>query len=207
MANIPNHLQILYLRQKAMTNLPQTKQETDYAARSHWLRAATLGANDGLVSISSLMMGIGATRAGSKATILTGFAALFAGACSMAAAEFVSIHSIETARTKSERRRRSIPNPLLAAMASALAFLLGGIVPLLAAAFVDDSRVGAGAVAAAGTLGMAAFGGVRAALGGTGVVGGCGRVVVGGWVAMGITFGLTKLIGDSGFGGVVNSVE
>ncbi|XP_047975808.1 vacuolar iron transporter homolog 4-like [Salvia hispanica] len=203
--NIPNHLQILYLTQNAMTNLPQIKQETDYAA---WLRAATLGANDGLVSISSLVMGIGATGAGSKATILTGFAALFAGSCSMAAAEFASVHSIDqTARTKRERRR-SIPNyPLLAAMASALAFLMGGIVPLLAAAFVDDSRVGAGVVAAAGTLGMAAFGGAGAALGGTGLGGGCGRVVVGGWVAMGITFGLTKLVGDIGFGGVFNSVE
>ncbi|KAG6406803.1 hypothetical protein SASPL_134414 [Salvia splendens] len=156
-----------------MTNLPQFKQETDYTARSHWLRASTLGANDGLVSISSLMMGIGATRAGSKATILTGFSALFAGACSMAVAKFVSVHPIETARMKREGRR-SIPNPLLAAMVSALAFLLGGIVPLLAAAFVDDSRVGTGVAAAAGTLGMAAFGGAGAALGGTGWGGGCG---------------------------------
>ncbi|KAL1534301.1 vacuolar iron transporter 4-like [Salvia divinorum] len=202
-----------------MTNLPQIKEGTDYAARAQWLRAAMLGANDGLVSISSLMMGIGATKAGSKAMILTGFTALLAGSCSMAAGEFVSVHSqleIETARMKRERRSavenggreaKLIPNPLLAAMASALAFLLGGIVPLLAAAFVDDCRVGVGVVAAAGTLGMAAFGGVGAALGGTGLVGGCGRVVVGGWVAMGTTFGLTKLVGDSGFGGVVDVIE
>lgn len=64
--------------------------------RSHhsgWLRAAVLGANDGIISIASLMMGIAAAQADSAAILLAGVAGLVAGAMSMAAGEYVSVRS------------------------------------------------------------------------------------------------------------------
>jgi VIT1/CCC1 family predicted Fe2+/Mn2+ transporter len=64
--------------------------------RSHhsgWLRAAVLGANDGIISTASLMMGIAAAEADTSAILLAGVAGLVAGAMSMAAGEYVSVRS------------------------------------------------------------------------------------------------------------------
>ena len=60
---------------------------------SGWLRAAVLGANDGIISTASLMMGIVAANAESSTVVLTGIAGLVAGAMSMAAGEYVSVRS------------------------------------------------------------------------------------------------------------------
>jgi len=65
----------------------------DYMARAQWLRAAVLGANDGLVSVASLMIGVGAVNATRKAMLVSGMAGLVAGACSMAIGEFVSVYA------------------------------------------------------------------------------------------------------------------
>ncbi|KAH6829871.1 Vacuolar iron transporter family protein [Perilla frutescens var. hirtella] len=208
----PNQLQIEISKENAISsNLPNREEEIDYSGRAQWIRAAVLGANDGLVSIASLMMGVGALQHDVRAMILTGFAGLFAGACSMAIGEFVSVYSqldIEMAQMKRENgimagngeseEKEKLPNPLQAAMASALAFSLGAIVPLLAAAFITNHKIRLGVVVVATTVGLVAFGGVGAVLGRTKVVKSCGRVVVGGWMAMAITFGLTKLLGSSG---------
>lgn len=64
--------------------------------RSHrigWLRAAVLGANDGIVSTASLIIGVAAANAEHGSTIVAGAAGLVAGAMSMAAGEYVSVHS------------------------------------------------------------------------------------------------------------------
>ncbi len=58
-----------------------------------WLRAAVLGANDGIISTASLMMGIASAQAVSSTVLLTGIAGLVAGALSMAAGEYVSVRS------------------------------------------------------------------------------------------------------------------
>ncbi|KAJ6920227.1 hypothetical protein NC651_013974 [Populus alba x Populus x berolinensis] len=187
-------------------------EDYDYSKRAQWLRAAVLGANDGLVSTASLMMGVGAVKQDLKAMILTGFAGLVAGACSMAIGEFVSVHSqldIELAQMKRDRKRKdteekeegeneSLPNPLLAAAASALAFSVGALVPLLAASFIRQYKVRLGVVVAAVTLALMIFGWLGAVLGKAPAVRSSLRVLVGGWLAMAITFGLTKLIGSSG---------
>lgn len=79
------------------------KEEVDYMQRAQWLRAALLGANDGLVTVASLMMGVGSIKEDVKAMLLVGFAGLVAGACSMAIGEFVSVctqRDIETAQMK-----------------------------------------------------------------------------------------------------------
>lgn len=61
--------------------------------RTGWLRAAVLGANDGIVSTASLVLGVAATGASTKTILVTGVASLVAGAMSMAAGEYVSVSS------------------------------------------------------------------------------------------------------------------
>jgi len=67
--------------------------EDHRTSRIGWLRAAVLGANDGILSTGSLMMGIAAANASQSSILLTGIAGLVAGAMSMAAGEYVSVHS------------------------------------------------------------------------------------------------------------------
>ena len=61
--------------------------------RIGWLRAAVLGANDGIVSTASLVVGVAAAHASPNSILVTGIAGLVAGAMSMAAGEYVSVHS------------------------------------------------------------------------------------------------------------------
>ena len=67
--------------------------ETHRTQRVGWLRAAVLGANDGIVSTASLLVGVAAAHASQTTLLTTGVAALVAGAMSMAAGEYVSVHS------------------------------------------------------------------------------------------------------------------
>src|SRR5690348_1894770 len=67
--------------------------ERHASARIGWLRAAVLGANDGIVSTASLIVGVAAAEASRSSVLLAGVAALFAGAMSMAAGEYVSVSS------------------------------------------------------------------------------------------------------------------
>jgi vacuolar iron transporter family protein len=67
--------------------------ERHLSYRSNWLRAAVLGANDGIVSTSSLVLGVAASGASSSAILTAGIAGLVAGSLSMAAGEFVSVSS------------------------------------------------------------------------------------------------------------------
>lgn len=67
--------------------------DTHYIHRSNWLRAAVLGANDGIISISSLAIGVAAASATREPIVLAATAGLVAGALSMAAGEYVSVSS------------------------------------------------------------------------------------------------------------------
>lgn len=71
----------------------RTHQESHRSERGGWLRAAILGADDGIVSTASLMMGVGAASESKGAMIVAGIAGLVAGALSMAAGEYVSVSS------------------------------------------------------------------------------------------------------------------
>lgn len=64
-----------------------------YVNRANWLRAAVLGANDGILSTTSLVIGIAAANTERSAIVLAALAGLVSGACSMAAGEFVSVSS------------------------------------------------------------------------------------------------------------------
>jgi VIT1/CCC1 family predicted Fe2+/Mn2+ transporter len=76
-----------------MTSRKSRPAETHLSYRSGWLRAAILGANDGIVSTASLVLGVAASGASSGAIVTAGVAGLAAGALSMAAGEFVSVSS------------------------------------------------------------------------------------------------------------------
>ncbi len=155
------------------------------AGRAGWLRAAVLGANDGLVSTASLMVGVAASQASGAAVLTAGIAGVAAGAMAMAAGEYVSVSSqvdVERADLDFEARQHAIDpdgellelagiyeqrglpramaeevarifhavdpvaahardelgqmkhtraRPVQAAVASAVSFLLGGVVPFL----------------------------------------------------------------------------
>jgi vacuolar iron transporter family protein len=73
--------------------MPARQIEQHRAARTGWLRAAVLGANDGLLSTASLVLGVAAANGSRSSVLIAGFAALVAGAMSMAAGEYVSVHS------------------------------------------------------------------------------------------------------------------
>ncbi|KAL2343728.1 hypothetical protein Fmac_005013 [Flemingia macrophylla] len=186
----------------------------DYLQRAQWLRAAVLGANDGLVSVASLMVGVGAVKRDIKAMLLSGFAGLVAGACGMAIGEFVAVYTqldVEVGQMKRdvntsvggerdlemEMKKRTLPNPYHATLASALSFSIGAMVPLLSAAFIADYKTRVIVVVAMSSLALVVFGRVAAQLGKTHRVKSCARFLLGGWIAMSITFALTKLLGAS----------
>ena len=73
-----------------MSNIPN---ELHKSSRIGWLRAALLGANDGIISVASLIVGVAAAGASQNTILLTGVAGLVAGARSMAAGEYVSVQS------------------------------------------------------------------------------------------------------------------
>lgn len=70
-----------------------TVPENQITQRIGWLRAAVLGANDGIVSTASLLLGVAAAKSSHQAILVAGFAGVVAGAMSMAAGEYVSVHS------------------------------------------------------------------------------------------------------------------
>ena len=82
------------------------KTEKHYVHRSRWLRAAVLGVNDGILSTTSLAIGVAAASSSRSPIVLAALAGLVAGALSMAAGEYVSVSSqsdIETADLERER--------------------------------------------------------------------------------------------------------
>jgi VIT1/CCC1 family predicted Fe2+/Mn2+ transporter len=86
--------------------MPVANKERHRTERIGWLRAAVLGANDGILSTSSLVLGVAAAHATHSNVLVAGVAGLTAGAMSMAAGEYVSVHSqadTEEAELKLER--------------------------------------------------------------------------------------------------------
>jgi len=84
-------------------------RETHRTERVGWLRAAVLGANDGIVSTASLIIGVASAHASRSSVLVAGVAGLVAGAMSMAAGEFVSVSSqADTERADLERERHEL---------------------------------------------------------------------------------------------------
>lgn len=186
---------------------PQTHPDPiNASSRAQWLRATVLGAIDGIVSVASIMIGVGAVATTTKAVLVSGFAGLVAGACSMAIGEFVSVYTqydIEVAqmeRSKEEGGREdagdeemgSLPSPPRAALASFMSFAVGALLPLLAGGFIHAWWLRFVVVCVVTSLGLVGFGVASAVLGDAHVVKSTLRVLVGGWLAMAFTYGVVK---------------
>jgi VIT1/CCC1 family predicted Fe2+/Mn2+ transporter len=94
-----------------MSSLPPGPEHRERHRTDHigWLRAAVLGANDGIVSTASLVVGVAAASPGRQEVLVAGVAGLVAGALSMAAGEYVSVSSqADTERADINRERREL---------------------------------------------------------------------------------------------------
>ncbi|MCL7036478.1 hypothetical protein MKW94_020338 [Papaver nudicaule] len=187
-----------------LENKENEEDYIDYTQRALWLQPSVLG----LVSIASLMMGVGGFYEDANLMFFAGLIGLIAGACSHGIREYGTLSSQikgDNVANKNQEaectKKEKLPNPFKAAGASAIAFSLGAMVPLLAAAAaaaaVRDHNVRLGVVAGATSLALLGFGGLEAVLRKVPLLNSSLRVLVGGWIAMGITFGLTTLIGTS----------
>ncbi len=224
-------------------------------AKLNWLRAAVLGANDGIVSVASVVVGVAGATAGSPhaaSFILTaGVAAMAAGALSMASGEYVSVStqrdterallakeryelehfpeaeleelaqlykkkgmSTETAHVVARELTakdafaahvdaelgidpNDLTDPWHAAFASAASFVVGAIVPLVVVVLSPEAlRIPLTFFAV--ILALAITGSLSAYVGGANKSRATIRVILGGMFAMGITFGIGKLVGVSG---------
>lgn len=111
--------------------------------RSHhagWLRAAVLGANDGIVSTASLVIGVSSAGSGHQAVIVAGLAGLVAGAMSMAAGEYVSVHSQSDAEKADLARERVelADEPAAELRELALIYVGRGLSPVLAQQVAEE---------------------------------------------------------------------
>src|SRR5208283_6094066 len=89
--------------------MPMLQIERHRSARVGWLRASVLGANDGILSTASLVLGVAAAHASHDNVMVAGVAGLVAGAMSMAAGEYVSVHSqADTERADLELERTEL---------------------------------------------------------------------------------------------------
>ena len=214
--------------------------------RIGWLRAAVLGANDGLISTSSLIVGVVAAGAARGGVLTAAVAGLAAGTMSMAAGEYVSVGSqLDTEQADLELERRALAanepgereeltriyvgrgltrdlaeqvatqlmahdalgahardeiglsevlsaRPLQAALASAVSFAIGAVVPVLLVA-IAPWKIVTTLVVALTIVMLAVLGGVAARTGGASPLAGAFRVALWGGLAMAITAGVGRL--------------
>ena len=108
----------------AVPGAHQELHDSDEAAKMNSLRAGVLGANDGIVSVAALLIGVIATGAGDKAILMAGLAATIAGAVSMALGEYVSVSaqrdSEQTLIAKEKKELREAPEEELEELAGIL---------------------------------------------------------------------------------------
>jgi vacuolar iron transporter family protein len=222
-----------------------------FASRLNWLRAGILGANDGIVSIAALVVGVAAATSDIRTILIAGVAGIVAGSISMAAGEYVSVSSqrdSERALIARERQElidqpdeellelaeiyqakgltastarlvakeltahdaisahleaelgideRGLTNPWHAAFSSALAFLAGATLPMLAITLPPDGwRIPL--AFGASLLALAITGWVGARLGNSPPLRPVFRVLAGGTFALLLTWGIGTVLGVSG---------
>jgi VIT1/CCC1 family predicted Fe2+/Mn2+ transporter len=226
----------------------QIHSESHKSDRIGWLRAAVLGANDGTISVASLIVGVAVSGATQNSILLTGIAGLVAGAMSIAAGEYVSVQSqADTEHADIAREKRELElqpenelneltsiyesqgldqplarqvaekltsgdalgahardelgitetlraRPLQAAFASAIAFVVGATVPIIAVLLAPKALVTAVSFATA-LITLSILGATAAYAGGAPVAKGAVRVAFWGALAMGLTAGVGKFLG------------
>lgn len=218
----------------------ETYMDNHYIHRSNWLRAAVMGANDGIISVASLAVGVGSAGVERETLVLATLAALVAGALSMAAGEYVSVSSqtdIEKADIERERieletmpeveleilakiyQERGLKretalqvakeftehdalaahvrdelginevnetNPLQAALASGVSFVIGGGLPLLVTLFAWMEQMEI-ALYTSTIVALIILGIISAKTGGAKIGKAIFRIVIWGSIAMGLS--------------------
>lgn len=224
--------------------------ERHRTAHIGWLRAAVLGANDGLISTASLVVGVAASGTGRAAVLVAGVAGLVAGSMSMAAGEYVSVSSqADTENADLDRERRELAadpaaehgelatiyvdrgltpelagevasqlmshdalgahardelglseitaaRPLQAAMASAVTFALGAILPVIVAVLAPGAILTQLVMGSALVL-LVILGALAASVGGAPMWRGALRVAFWGALAMGVSALVGRLFGTT----------
>lgn len=219
--------------------------------RLNWLRAGVLGANDGIVSVAGLVVGVAGATTATGPILTAGIAGLVAGAVSMALGEYVSVSSQrDTERTLLAKERAeleeypeeeldelaalyrakglsattaqqvaeeltakdafaahvdaelgidpdALTNPWHAAGASAVAFVVGALLPLLAI-LLPPASARVAVTFAVVLLALAITGALSAAIGGAQRGPAVTRLVVGGALAMAVTYGVGQTVGTTG---------
>lgn len=219
--------------------------------RLNWLRAGVLGANDGIVSVASLVVGVAGATTDTAALLVAGVAGLVGGAISMALGEYVSVSSQRDSERalieKETRELREMPeeeldeltalyrargltdatarqvaaeltahdalaahlevelhidqddlvSPWQAALSSAVAFTLGALLPLLTILLLPpELKIPLTFVAV--LVALATTGTVSAHLGGSGKLRATLRLVIGGGLALAVTWAIGSLLGTTG---------
>jgi vacuolar iron transporter family protein len=166
--------------------------------RANWLRAGVLGANDGIVSVAAIVVGVAGATANTGPILVAGLAALIGGAVSMALGEYVSVSSQrDSQRANHGRRPHEEANPWSAAFASAVSFLSGGILPLLAITLLG-AVIRLPATVVVVIVALALTGAIGARLGGAHPLRPTLRTVIGGGLALLLTFLIGHLLGTTG---------
>jgi VIT1/CCC1 family predicted Fe2+/Mn2+ transporter len=158
----------------------------------NWLRAAVLGANDGIVSIAGVVIGVASAGADKANIMLAGIAAVVAGAISMGGGEYTSVSAQKDAELAHGRNpKNTSAHPWAAAFSSFVAFSAGAMLPLLAILGPwDDYRVQV--TGAAVVLALAITGFWAAKVGNSPV----GKSVLRNVLVSIVTVGLAYLIGS-----------
>jgi VIT1/CCC1 family predicted Fe2+/Mn2+ transporter len=229
----------------------RARREEGLASRLNWLRAGVLGANDGIVSVAAIVVGVAGATSNNAPILAAGLAGLVGGAISMALGEYVSVSSQrDTQRALIAREQEAlreqpdaelaelarlyeakglsaatakkvaaelterdalgahleaklhideddVVSPWHAALASAIAFTVGGILPLLAILLIEPT-VRIPITFAAVLIALALTGAVGAKIGGSRPLRATIRVVIGGALALAATYLIGYLLGASG---------
>lgn len=230
------------------TGHPDEPHDASISGRLNWLRAGVLGANDGIVSVAAIVVGVAGATTSLPAIATAGVAGLIGGAISMALGEYISVSSQRDSQraliTKESAELQASPedelaelagiyrskglseatalrvaaeltahdalaahleaelnitednvaSPWQAAGASALAFFVGAVLPLVAILLPPDGwRAPVTFIAV--LIALALTGSVSARIGGSNVGRATARVVVGGAVALAVTFAIGSLLG------------
>jgi len=120
--------------------MPAPQKEQHRTGRIGWLRAAVLGANDGILSTASLVLGVAAAHGTRSSVLVAGVAGLVAGAMSMAAGEYVSVHSqADTEQAELGRERAELKADDTGEHLELMAIYIGrGLDPALARQVADQ---------------------------------------------------------------------
>jgi VIT1/CCC1 family predicted Fe2+/Mn2+ transporter len=241
-------------RAQELTRPRELSKTGEIAQRLNWLRAGVMGANDGIVSVAAVAVGVAGATTDSGPILTAGMAALVGGAISMALGEYVSVSSqsdsqkamIAAKRAELKRAPKEnqailatvyeqkglspataalvageltehdalgahlsaelnldaddVVSPWHAAFASAIAFTLGAILPLLAILLPPDT-IRVPVTFATVLLALGVTGWFGATIGGGSRIRAAARVVLGGALALAATFAIGSLLGSSGLVG------